>query len=111
MENHSENTGQLEVTVQGVTNGQLIPPEYAFAMNGHNGQLSNGGNTSPAISWENVPMATQSFVVIVVDRDAPQNSERADKEGEIIEEEEPRQNFYHWVVINLPPNINHLQQG
>lgn len=51
-----------------------------------------GGNISPALNWQNAPAATQSFVVIVVDPDAPKG------------------NWYHWIVYNIPVNINKLAQ-
>ena len=64
-----------------VRSGAPIDEAYIYA----------GGNSSPALSWKDVPAGTKSFVVTCFDPDAPTPS-----------------GFWHWVVVNLPASVTSL---
>lgn len=53
-----------------------------------------GGNVSPALNWKNVPPGTKSLAVTVYDPDAPTGS-----------------GWWHWVVYDIPPQLNELPSG
>lgn len=62
-------------------------------------QVSNtfgcdGGNVSPALSWQHAPAGTKSFVVTAYDPDAPTGS-----------------GFWHWVMFNIPADVEALDAG
>jgi Raf kinase inhibitor-like YbhB/YbcL family protein len=59
------------------------------------GMGCNGGNLSPALSWENPPAGTKSFALMVHDPDAPTGG------GGI----------WHWVVVNIPATARAIVQG
>jgi Raf kinase inhibitor-like YbhB/YbcL family protein len=54
-----------------------------------------GGNTSPALQWSGAPPGTLSFVVTLFDPD-----ERSTPSG-----------WWHWVVYDLPKNVDSLPMG
>lgn len=68
--------------------GQLQSENYINGM-GHSGQ-----NRSPQLLWENAPADTVSFALTMYDLDAPTGS-----------------GFWHWVLFNIPSNINHIPAG
>jgi Raf kinase inhibitor-like YbhB/YbcL family protein/uncharacterized protein (TIGR00297 family) len=74
---------KLTVSSPAFANGQPIPPKYTC----------DGGHTSPALNWSDVPQNARSLALIVDDPDAPMGT------------------YTHWVVYNLPPTINGLSEG
>lgn len=50
-----------------------------------------GKNISPRLEWENAPEGTKSFAVTVYDPDAPTGG-----------------GWWHWLIFNIPPDINSL---
>jgi len=59
-----------------------------------NGFGCEGGNVSPALTWENAPTGAKSFAVTVYDPDAPTGS-----------------GWWHWVVFNIPAATTALPEG
>jgi Raf kinase inhibitor-like YbhB/YbcL family protein len=93
------------VKVNGIEAGKPIAERFAYCAPDGKGTARPGGNISPAIEWQNVPADTQSFFLMVVDRDVPADFGPANKAGQVIPENAPRQNFYHWLVADIPPII------
>lgn len=63
-----------------------IPQSFEF-----DGFGCNGNNLSPALKWRDAPQGTKAFAVTVYDPDAPTGS-----------------GWWHWVVINIPADVNEL---
>lgn len=67
--------------------GAEIPDKYTC----------KGDDVSPPLSWENVPQDAHSLVLIIDDPDAPDPAA-------------PKRAWVHWVLYNIPPEINHLAE-
>ncbi len=63
--------------------GETIPKRFTC----------EGTDISPQLAWEGVPEGTKSLVLTVEDPDAPMGT------------------FIHWVVYDLPANVNGLARG
>ena len=77
----------LKLKSSAFDNGTEIPARYTC----------KGDDVSPPLSWEAVPEATRSLVLIVDDPDAPDPAA-------------PKVVWIHWVVCNIPPEINSLAE-
>ncbi len=63
-------------------NNSLIPRRYTC----------DGLDISPPLKWRNIPSGTKSIAVILFDPDAPSRC------------------FIHWIIFNIPANLNGLPE-
>ena len=101
----------LSVTVEGIGANQPIPEQYALCKATPDGQSTPGQNMRPTISWGNAPKDTKSFAIVISDLDVPADFSKAGKQGQIIERDVPRKDFYHWALADIPPTITRIPGG
>jgi len=58
----------------------------------------DGQDISPPLAWKDLPEEAKRLVLIVYDPDAP-------------DPKEPKMTWVHWVLYNIPPNVNNLKQA
>ena len=102
---------KLEVGSTSFAYGGKIPEKFAYCAPDGKGKTQNAQNISPEIHWSGAPKETKSFAIVVVDPDVPAKFDDANKEGKTIAKDLPRQNFYHWVQIGIPANVNSLEEA
>lgn len=78
-----ETAMSLTLTSTAINPGALIPAQYTC----------DGKNISPPLAWQNAPLGTQSFVLIMDDPDAPAGD------------------WVHWIVFNIPATTNQLAEN
>lgn len=101
----------LSVAVGGIENNRPIPPKFAYCRPDGNGKSMPSQNINPEIRWSGAPEGTKSFAIIVVDKDVPKTFELANQDGKTIPKDFPRQNFYHWVLADIPAGRNRIAEG
>ena len=101
----------LTLEVTGIKNGKRIPDNFAFCVPDGKGRTKNGGNFNPQVRWGDLPKGTKSLALVMVDPDVPAKFDNANKEGKTIPANYPRQDFYHWVVVNIPTTLSSIRQG
>lgn len=89
---------------------QTLPVEFAA------GQPTDDGfgfapNRNPHLAWGDVPEGTRSFVLLCVDPDVPTVAEMVGKEGVTIPVEQPRTEFIHWVMVDIPATVQEIEAG
>ncbi len=102
----------LRVHVDSFKNGGIIPNKYAFCVPAAQGHTGPGDDISPSISWSRGPRGTQSYAIILYDADSPaEHREMMNKEGMTMTAAVKRHDFYHWVLVDIPPDVRSLKEG
>ena len=60
----------LNLSVDGISDGQQIPEQFAFGIRTESEPFTFGPNLSPAMRWDAGPDGTKSYAVIMHDRSA-----------------------------------------
>lgn len=74
-------TKKFTLTSSAFTNGGAIPLKHS----------AHGDNVSVPLSWSNVPSGTQSFVLVMYDREY--------------------KNMIHWLTVNIPKDTRTIAEG
>lgn len=83
----------MRLTTTAFSDGGLIPIKFTQAAPG----AAPGGGTSPELTWTNVPVGTQSFVLHMHDVDVSRNKTADDN--------------LHWLVWNMSATLTNLPEG
>ena len=76
----------MEISSTAFKDGEKIPIQYVMPGAG-------GKNISIPLVWKNVPAGTKSFCLSIVDIHPV------------------AQNWIHWLVINIPPQVTFIEEG
>lgn len=91
--------------------GDTVPGEFAFAVVSEATHVALSSNRNPHLAWSDVPAGTKSLVLICHDRDVPSRGDDVNQEGKTVPAELPRVDFFHWVLIDLPPTLSSIAAG
>jgi Raf kinase inhibitor-like YbhB/YbcL family protein len=102
----------LQVESDSINHGERVPHEHAFGVPDGQGKAApGGGNRSPHLRWSGAPEGTQSFALLVVDPDVPADFSDANQEGKTLPHDLERRDFTHWLLVDIPPDVNELPEG
>lgn len=92
------------------TNGEPIPERHAA------GRLAGDGvgfadNLNPPLAWSELPAGTQSLVLICHDFDVPSRGDDVNRSDREVPADLPRVDFFHWVLVDLPPTLAGIAEG
>ena len=83
-----------------------IPAEYAMGT-----PDGFGGNRNPELHWDDVPAGTRSFALLCIDTDAPTDPATVGRDDLEIPVEQPRADFVHWVLVDIPADVRAIAAG
>lgn len=90
---------------------QAIPSQYAFCSIDLKTHVTMSDNRNPHLAWSDLPAGTKSLAIICHDYDVPSKGDDVNQEGRKIPADLPRVNFYHWLLVDLPPTLNSIAEG
>lgn len=91
--------------------GQPIPAEFAFGEPGPDSPCVLAGNRNPHLAWSDVPDGTRSFVLACIDNDVPTVAETVNRDDSSVPAEQPRGEFVHWLMTDVPADCRELAAG
>ncbi len=91
--------------------GEAIPARYAFGKPHPDTHVELSDNRSPQLAWSDLPAGTRSLALVCHDPDAPTVPDDVNREGVTVPRELPRADFYHWALVDLPPDASPLAEG
>lgn len=91
--------------------GDPIPARYAFARPDPQDRVTLADNVNPHLEWMDVPEGTRSFAVISHDYDVPSKGDDVNQPDREVPEDLPRVDFFHWVLVDLPPHKTSIAEG
>ena len=88
-----------------------IPGEFAFAVIDPAAHVKLSANRNPDFAWSELPAGTRSLALLCHDPDVPSRGDDVNQEGRVILAALPRVDFFHWVLVDLPPTAGGIARG
>lgn len=101
----------MELRSNSFVDGQRLPGDLSFCIPDPAHHVCLGKNRNPHLAWSDAPAGTRSFALICHDPDVPSRGDDVNQEGRSVPAELPRVDFFHWVLIDLPPAISGIAEG
>ncbi len=93
------------------TNGDRIPARYAAGRLEAAAGVAFGDNLNPHLAWSEVPADAKSMVLICHDFDVPSRGDDVNQNDREVPADLPRVDFFHWVLVDLPPRPTVIAEG
>ena len=92
--------------------GSRIPSRFAFATHDQDTRARLSDNVSPHLKWVFCPPTAQrSFALICHDPDAPSDGSYVNQPDREVPSDLERTDFFHWVLVDIPPHVRELAEG
>ena len=101
----------MQLSITDLADGGRIPARFAFGAYDPDDHIRLSDNRNPALSFREIPDATRSLVLICVDDRAPSVADDVNREGRIVRADLPRADFFHWVMVDIPPTCTDIAEG
>ncbi|MEZ4750281.1 MAG: YbhB/YbcL family Raf kinase inhibitor-like protein [Bdellovibrionota bacterium] len=92
-------------------NMEKIPAEFAFGKYHPQTHVELCPNQNPHFAWSALPTGCKSLVLICRDTDVPSRADNVNKEHITVPTSLPRVDFFHWVLVDLPPDPAQIEAG
>jgi Raf kinase inhibitor-like YbhB/YbcL family protein len=92
-------------------NGDRIASKYAAGRLDEKASVTFSDNINPHLAWSELPAGTKSLVLICHDFDVPSKGDDVNKTDREIPSDLPRVDFFHWLLVDLPPTVTQIAEG
>jgi len=101
----------MKLWSQSWTDGQSIPARYAAGQPDAASGVTFSDNLNPHLAWSGLPAGTQSLALICHDPDVPSRGDDVNQPDREVPADLPRVDFFHWVLVDLPPSLSEIAEG
>lgn len=101
----------MELVTTAFADGGIIPPEFAFGAMDVATHVKLSDNRNPDFLWSALPPGTRSLALLCHDPDVPSRGDDVNQEGRVVPASLPRVDFFHWILIDLPPDTPAIERG
>ncbi|RMG11208.1 MAG: YbhB/YbcL family Raf kinase inhibitor-like protein [Deltaproteobacteria bacterium] len=101
----------MRIWSESFEDGEAIPARFAFGVYDPEAHVRLSENENPHLAWADLPEGTRSLVLLVHDSDVPSKPDDVNQEGRTVPADLPRVDFYHWVLVDLPPEPSRIEAG
>jgi phosphatidylethanolamine-binding protein (PEBP) family uncharacterized protein len=100
-----------KLTTTAFKDNGTIPGEFAFGVMDPASHVRLSSNRNPDFSWSDVPSGTRSLALVCHDPDVPSRGDDVNQEGRVVPASLPRVDFFHWALIDIPPDTRGIARG
>ena len=100
----------MRLTSDSFEHRQRLPAEFAAGVRTDAG-AGFGPNRNPHLRWDDAPAGTRSFALLCIDPDVPTVPEMVGTPGVRIPVEQPRCEFTHWALADIPADVREIAAG
>lgn len=101
----------MKIWSDDIRDGAPIPAQNAFGKPHPTSHVELSDNRSPHLAYADLPEGTRSLVLLIKDVDVPSRPDDVNQEGKVVPADLPRVDFYHFVLVDLPPDGKPLAPG
>lgn len=101
----------MKLSSHSFADGGRIHGEFAFAVPDAAHHVKLSSNKNPHLAWSDAPPAARSFALICHDRDVPSRGDDVNQPDREIPPSLPRVDFFHWVLVDIPPTLMTIESG
>lgn len=101
----------MQLTSTSFADGQRIPAPYAAGKPDAQSVVTFSDNLNPQLAWSGAPAGTQSFALICHDPDVPSKGDDVNQSDREVPASLPRVDFFHWLLVDLPPTVTQIAEG
>lgn len=101
----------MKLTSASFVHEQPIPARCAFGAPDPVLHIMLVEDRNPQLKWSGAPAETRSYALICVDPDVPSRPDDVNQEDRVVPASLPRVDFYHWVMVDIPPTTTLIAEG
>lgn len=101
----------MKLTSRSWINGDRIPARFAAGRLAEDGSVGFSDNINPHLAWSELPTGTKSLALICHDFDVPSRGDDVNQPDREVPADLPRVDFFHWLLVDLPPAPAEIAEG